>query len=153
MSERGQWARLVETGFEQVYVENDWYDGPRSGLASIGGLPHYFESVDGYANPEVDTEEFLAWPADRLTLDMEREQWNIFCSWNARYEAGEVAADSHPGGGGVDARYDELQVLLDPRRKAPADARHLVPEWRSYERPGGRYLPEGPDYLARWRPA
>lgn len=119
MSERGQWARLVETGFEQVYVENDWYDGPRSGLASVGGLPHYFQSADGYANPEVDTEEFLVWPADRLTLDMEREQWNIFCSWNARYEAGEVAADTHPGGGGVDARYDELQVLLDPRRKAP----------------------------------
>ncbi|MFF0290931.1 hypothetical protein [Streptomyces sp. NPDC005262] len=153
MSERAVRARLLEAGFEQVYVENDWYHGPRSGLASIGGLPHYFESVDGYANPEVDTEEFLVWPADRMTLNTEREQWNIFCSWNAGYEAGEVAADTHPAGGGVDARYDELQVLLGPRRRAPKDARRLVPEWRTYERLGGRYLQEGPGYLARWRPA
>ncbi|MER5894843.1 hypothetical protein [Streptomyces sp. NPDC001876] len=93
--------------------------------------------------------------ADRLALDLdlEREQWNIFCSWNALYEAGEADADTHPGCGGVDARYDELQAMLRPRRRAPADARRLVPEWRSCERPGGRYLPEGPGYLARWRPA
>ncbi|WP_406402732.1 hypothetical protein OH805_26065 [Streptomyces sp. NBC_00879] len=35
MSKRDERAHLLEAGFEQVYVENDWYDGPRSGLASM----------------------------------------------------------------------------------------------------------------------
>ncbi|WP_323874467.1 hypothetical protein [Streptomyces sp. 3212.3] len=134
-------------------MENDWYDGPRSGLASIGGLPHYFESVDGYANPEAEDEEFLVWPAEQLTLDLEREQWGIFCAWIACYEAGEAAPDTHPGGGGISERYDELQELLAPRRQAPADASRFVPEWGHYDRSGSRYLPEGPAYMARWRPA
>ncbi|WP_331749858.1 MULTISPECIES: hypothetical protein [unclassified Streptomyces] len=149
MSASDEKTRLLEAGFEQVYVENDWYDGPRSGLASIGGLPHYFESVTGYADPEED--EFLVWPADRLTLDMEREQWSIFCAWNARYEADEVSTDTHPGSGKVDARYDALQALLGPLRADPTDARRFEVEWQHYERPGSRYLPEGPAYLARWR--
>ncbi|MFZ3194490.1 MAG: hypothetical protein WA154_14965 [Moraxellaceae bacterium] len=29
---------------EKVYVEIDWYDGPRSGVADVNGIPHYFVS-------------------------------------------------------------------------------------------------------------
>ena len=27
---------------ERVYVENDWWDGPRGGIADIQGVPHRF---------------------------------------------------------------------------------------------------------------
>lgn len=27
---------------EKVYVENDWYDGPRARVADIDGVPHRF---------------------------------------------------------------------------------------------------------------
>jgi hypothetical protein len=40
---------------EHVYVEQDWYDGPRAGIADVHGLPHRFESIfdesqDDYSN-------------------------------------------------------------------------------------------------------
>ncbi|MGC5021361.1 hypothetical protein [Micromonospora sp. DT47] len=31
--------------FDPVYVEMDWYDGPRTGLAAVRGVPHYFRAV------------------------------------------------------------------------------------------------------------
>ena len=44
----------------------------------------------------------------------EREQWAIFVDWNARYEAGVATPGSHPGHGGVDARYDDrTRTLLE----------------------------------------
>jgi hypothetical protein len=59
---------------ERVYVENAWYDGPREGVADIGGVPHRFKSLFD------DTEEeyfgsFLVWPIDRVSLEREIEQW------------------------------------------------------------------------------
>lgn len=37
-----------DDAFEAVYVELDWYDGPRAGLADIDGVPHYFRAVRDY---------------------------------------------------------------------------------------------------------
>jgi hypothetical protein len=30
---------------ERVYVENEWYDGPRAGVPNINGMPHRFKSL------------------------------------------------------------------------------------------------------------
>jgi hypothetical protein len=59
--------------------------------------------------------------------------------------------ESHPGQGGIDARYDELDVLLAPHRQPPDDARRLVGEMRFDA--GGRYRVEGMGYWFRWRPS
>ena len=36
-------------GFEPVYVELDWYDGPQAGVAAVQGAPHYFRCVHDQA--------------------------------------------------------------------------------------------------------
>lgn len=51
----------------------------------------------------------------------------------------------------MDARYDELALMLAPYRGAPDDARRLVGELRFDA--GARYRVEGLDYWFRWRPA
>ena len=54
MCRRRSWSRgsypdtVVEPGgdaFEVVYVELDWYDGLRAGLADVDAVPQYFRAV------------------------------------------------------------------------------------------------------------
>ncbi len=134
---------------EHVYVESEWYDGPRSGVADANGIPSRFKSIfdekDGGYNGT-----FLVWPIDQRTLELEIEQWRIFVAWNALYEAGSASVESHPGHGGIDPRWDELQTLLEKSRvEVPSEARRAVVQMESIER-DGRYEPTGPAYKLRW---
>ncbi|WP_327135884.1 hypothetical protein OG311_37925 (plasmid) [Streptomyces sp. NBC_01343] len=146
MAETWDEEQLIADGFERVYVELEWYDGPRAGLADVEGKPHYFQ---GYDYDHAD--EYRVWPASEGVAELEREQWAIFAKWNQRSEAGTAGLKSHPGHGGIDARYDELALLLAPDRQAPDDARRLVGELRFDA--GARYRVEGLDYWFRWCPS
>jgi hypothetical protein len=141
-------AQLIADGFERVHVESEWYDGPRAGLADVDGKPHYFEGWNH--DPAGEHEEYRVWPASDVAVEWEREQWTIFVRWNERCEAGVAGPESHPGRGGIAARYDELTRLLERFRQAPDDARQLVGELRFDH--GARYRVDGPDYWFRWRP-
>ncbi|MFI8320687.1 hypothetical protein [Streptomyces sp. NPDC085529] len=142
--------QLIADGFERVYAELEWYDGLRAGLADIDGKPHYFQN-DDYLNVG-EADEYRVWPASEAAVELECEQWAIFARWNDRREAGEVGPESHPDGGGVDARYDELKLLLAPHRLAPENAsRRLVAELRFVA--GARYRADGLGYWLRWRPS
>lgn len=135
---------------EQVYVENEWYDGPRAGVADVNGRPHRFKSLfdeteDEYLGP------FLVWPVDQKVVELEQEQWRIFAVWNALYEAGKATTDSHPGHGGKSARWDEIEVLLRGNRaEVPSLARRALAEVTFV---GGevRYPLSGPAYMLSWR--
>jgi hypothetical protein len=133
MAERGHGDR-ARARFERVYVELDWYDGPRSGLADVNGVPHYFQAVHDDSRPGAPDDVYHVWPASDDALALEREQWAIFVAWNSRYEAGTAATDTHPGLGGIDARYDELTALLTRQRAVSPGARRLAAEWRQAER-------------------
>ena len=135
---------------EHVYVENEWYDGPRAGVANIQGKPHRFVSQFDEAEDEY-LGTFLVWPIGEPELALEQEQWRIFASWNGDYEAGKVGAESHPGHPGTNKRWDEIHSLLQASRESvPSNAvrakAHLVHAERSQ-----RYLPSGPSYRLSWR--
>ncbi|MFD5622410.1 hypothetical protein [Streptomyces yangpuensis] len=149
MAETHDEEELIAQGFRRVYAELDRYDGLRAGLADVDGSPHYFH---GYDYDHADTaDEYLVWPASEAAVALEREQWAIFVGWNRRHEAGEAGPESHPGHGGVDARYDELTGLLAAHRRPPADARRLVGE-PGFDA-GDRYRADGLDQWFRWHPA
>jgi len=68
-------------------------------------------------------------------------QWAIFARCHERYEAGTVGPDTHPGQGGIDARYHELAqvpgaVPSGTRRRAVARARAALRRWHPL--PGSR---------------
>jgi hypothetical protein len=136
-------------GFERVYVELEWYDGPRAGIADVHGVPHRFSS--NYDEDEVGgLGTFSIVPVDPEVLVLEQVQWRIYVAWNRLHEAGVALVDSHPGHGGVDPRWDELQVLLAESRAAiPADARRAKAHKQRIEREE-RYSEDGPDYRIRW---
>nr|WP_223186852.1 hypothetical protein [Streptomyces sp. CBMA29] len=140
---------MISDGFERVYVELEWCSGPRTGLADVDGRPHYFQDHDWEDADEAD--EYSVWPASNTVVRLEREQWAIFARWNERDDAGTVRPETYPGQGGIDARYDELTLLLAPYRQLPDDARRLVGEVRFDA--GARYRVEGLDYWIRWRPS
>ena len=44
---------MTEYGpFENVYGELEWYDGPRSGIADVNGIPHRFKPLFDEADDE-----------------------------------------------------------------------------------------------------
>ena len=96
---------------DRVLAVWDLYDGPRTGIAEYRGNPHYFfcgwdPAADDYSNI------FDLSPIDEPTLKLALEQWTIWRSWESDYHAGRVAQDTHPGFGGINLRYDELDLLL-----------------------------------------
>jgi hypothetical protein len=136
--------------FERVYVENEWYDGPRAGVADVGGVPHRFQSQFDYTEDDY-LGTYLVWPVDADTLLLEVEQWRIFSEWDAKYLAGSVAVESHPGHGGINARWDEIEEKLkNVRSEVPPHARRVAAEIEHVEGPP-RYGPDGPAYRLRWR--
>jgi len=134
---------------ERVYVENEWYDGPRAGIADINGTPHRFKSL-------FDEEEdyylgtFMVWPVDKEVLDLEIEQWCIFVDWNTLYEFGQADTNSHPGHGGRNARWDEIEAFLKRSRSdVPVWAKRARAELSGIDREV-RYARSGPSYLLSW---
>lgn len=91
----------------------------------------------------------MVWPIDETSLRLEIEQWRIFVEWNVLYEAEKVSTDSHPGQGGINPRWDELDVLLKRSRSdIPADAKKAIAEFERVDNMN-RYEPSGPDYKLR----
>ncbi|WP_211441428.1 hypothetical protein [Collimonas humicola] len=135
--------------FERVYVENEWYDGPRVGLADIHGVPHRFNSLFDEREDEY-LSTFEVWPISREELELEIEQWCIFVEWNTRYESGEADTDSHPGHGGLSERWDEIESLVKKSRtNVPLNARRARAQLASANREH-RYEVTGPNYLMCW---
>ncbi len=134
---------------ERVYVELDWYDGPREGVADIGGVPHRFKSLFDEADDEY-LGTFVVFPIHSSDLRLELEQWKIFVSWNARYESGAETVASHPGHGGVNSRWDEIDSLLKASRtEIPDGARKALAQFERLDSEA-RYEESGPDYAMRW---
>ena len=135
---------------EKVYAENDWYDGPRKGIADFQGRPHRF--VAKFENEKGYLDVFTIFPVSETELSLEIEQWKIFVEWNNKYELGEVDVDSHPGNGGVSERYDEIEQLLQSKRDTlPESYFTAKAEFVSIDRQS-RYEETGPNYGVIWKP-
>ena len=97
--------------FEHVHTVWDYYDGPRTGIADYRGTPHYYECEwDEAADEYADT--FALCQIEEDTFNLAMEQWSIWREWEIAYHCGERNPDTHPGSGGQNARYDELEELL-----------------------------------------
>lgn len=135
---------------EHVYVENDWYDGPRAGIADVNGRAHRFVSQFDEAEDEY-MGTFLLWPIKEAELLLEQEQYQIFVSWNEQYEAGLSGVESHPGHGGINKRWDELNATLKSvRSNVPEGARRAKAQMVPIER-AQRYALSGPSYQLTWK--
>ncbi len=133
---------------EKVYVELDWYDGPRSGVADYNGIPHRFiskfDDTKGYSGSfsliSISVEDF----------ELEVEQWKIFVKWNDLYESGKASTESHPAHGGISQRWDEIEkILKDKRNEVPPDAIRVSATFE-HNNQDSTYAPTGPCYGVIW---
>ncbi len=134
---------------ERVYVELDWYGGPIAGIANLDGRPHRFSSLFDKTEEEY-SKTFVVWPIDERELALEIEQWRIFVDWNDKFESGEVDTESHPGGGGLNARWDEIDSLLKRNWSVvSASVQKVLATFEPIDREK-RYTVDGPNYTVRW---
>lgn len=92
----------------------DIYDGARSGLACLGGKPHYFDcEIDrvhgGYTNV------YQLWLIDEELLTLATAQWELYRAWELKFHSGEASLKTHPGHRGQNERYDDLEDEIDRR--------------------------------------
>lgn len=133
---------------DKVVVENGFWDGPRSGITIIKGMPYRFVSDFGDAHGR--TEIFSLYSISQEEMDLEQEQWSIFINWNNDYEAGKASTNTHPANGGISDRWDELEETLNESRnqsEPPAFKATAIFKDKKQEK---RYDFSGPDYIVQW---
>lgn len=109
--------------FERVYTMTDYYDGPRRGIASFEGKPHFYDSEwsDG-KDLEADTFKLTPVAEDLLLLAM--EDWALWERWETAFHEGRVDTTTHPALPEDRARHNELQPVLSSR--LATDPEHCV---------------------------
>jgi len=98
--------------YEPVYAVWDYYDGVRTGIADLNGEPHYFASQFELAADDY-SDNFKLYPVDAEFMERAMRNWAIYRAWDRQFRSGEVKVETHPGHGGIDLEYDELQSWLD----------------------------------------
>jgi hypothetical protein len=107
---------------DRVLTMNDWYDGPRLGVAELDGAPHIYEREFERSTDEYADTYFLS-PIGAELLALLLEDWAIWCRWHEAYRRGDVALETHPALPAERARHEELAALIgdslrtDPRNR------------------------------------
>ena len=143
--QRPIFSYLMDPPFEQVYTINDWYDGPRTGAADYGGVPHVYRSL--YLNGETwnsDEDRFELTPITSEVLGWMLEANRLNREWHSARRAGTAPAwtSGEPCVPPEDReRYLELEAKI-----AGALERHAGPRVLAHGEfePGGRGV--------RWKP-
>jgi hypothetical protein len=103
----------LKDGFELVFTVEDYYDGPRKGIANYQGRPHFYECIfdekkQNYSN------RFQLTPLDQNSFEIALEAWEIWRRWEMAFSQGETTLDTHPALPHEAARCSQLQKILEP---------------------------------------
>lgn len=108
--------------FEPVLTMTAYYDGPRSGIAEVDGVPHFYESE--WADRDLEADVFMLSPVPADVLELALEDWQIWRRWEDAFHQGRTTTETHPALPADRARHDELLRLLAGRDRV--DASHAV---------------------------
>jgi len=102
----------------------DWYDGPRSGIATYNGRPHYFESQ--WADIDhVDEDWFKLSPVSQEVFELELEREHLWSKYATANKLGTVGAEHHPFLPVDRQRGEELIQILEKVLRID-EAYHLI---------------------------
>jgi hypothetical protein len=120
----------MNKSFQTVHTTEDYYDGPRSGIADFDGQPHYYRSI--YLDtPQWDPDEdrFELSPVTPEVLAAAREAAAIFNRWDTiqRSTPGFRYTDEEFGALPQErARYRELEQFLKSSYAAATQAHRVL---------------------------
>jgi len=100
--------------WDRVHTENDYYDGPRLGIADVDGVPHIYEAEFDHSSDEYGDTYFVS-PVDQSLLALVLEDWEIWLRWDAAFKRGEVSVDSHPALPQDRERHEALKIAIGDR--------------------------------------
>jgi hypothetical protein len=107
---------MVDLGFETVHTVDDWYDGPRQGVADYEGAPHFYRSLaldlPAWSSAE---DRFQLTPVSEADLALVLEDWAIWRRWEDAFEDGLATQASHPALPEDRTRHEEIAALLSDR--------------------------------------
>ena len=116
--------------WERVLTVNDYWDGPRRGIAEVSGRPHIYESPSNEAKDDFE-EFFWVSPIGSDLLALVLEDWDIWTRWSEAFDRGEASRETHPALPQDRTRHDYLQNLIGSRfRTEPATRRK---RWAVFE--------------------
>jgi len=99
---------------DRVLTVNDYYDGPRLGIAELKGVPHIYEAEFDHSTDEYGDTYFLS-PIQPELLALVLEDWEVWCRWEAAFKRKEVTLDSHPALPHERERHDQLRSVIGDR--------------------------------------
>ena len=137
--------------FERVYTVNDYWDGPRGGVADFKAAPHFYRSIFSEADDNY-TDVFELFPVDDKTLQIALEAWDIWLRWEQAYRERRTTLESHPALPEDRERHTELKAALDTRlaeisKTAPV---HAVAEFRHVGKTVEERIATRWSYEVRW---
>lgn len=118
----------------------DYYDGPRKGIASFRGQPHFYDFIFAEAQGEYSDLYHLT-PISQQVFELAKEDWAIWKKWESAYHSGKVTLQSHPALPQDRARYAEIRAILDSA--LTTNEAECTVQRGSFERLGSEdYLPD-----------
>lgn len=100
-------------GYEPVFTVLGYYDGPRKGIASYRGKPHFFDCR--FNDKDEYSEEFLLTPLDEATFRLAMESSEIFRRWELFFHAGKKISRSNRDYLEDTKRYRMINRILEKR--------------------------------------
>ena len=115
--------------FQTLHTIEDYYDGPRSGVADFDGQPHYYRSIyldSPQWNPDEDRFELS--PITQEVLAAACEAAAIFNRWDTARQATPFTFKGEDFGALPEerARYRELERFLESSYAAAAQVRRVL---------------------------
>jgi hypothetical protein len=131
---------------DRVHTINDYYDGPRLGIADVDGVPHIYEAEFDHSTEDFG-DTYFASPVDGDLLALVLEDWDIWLRWDSARKRGEASIETHPALPQDRDRHEALKLAIGDRMRADrANAKYLkaqfktssdgdgtVVEWRTIE--------------------
>ena len=102
----------LKPGYEEVFTVTDYYDGPRKGIASFKGQPHFYDCIFDDAKDEY-SDLYRLTPISQRILELAKEDWAIWKKWESAFHSGKATRESHPALPQDRVRHEEIRAVLD----------------------------------------
>jgi hypothetical protein len=123
--------------WDRVYTINDYYDGPRLGIADVDGVPNVYEAEFDHSTEEYGDTFFVS-PVDEGLLALVLEDWEIWLRWNSAFKRSEVTVESHPALSEDRQRHEALKVAIGDRLRVDrAQAKYMRARFETLPLDGG----------------
>jgi|ERR1700674_1772551 len=127
-------------GCELVFKLEEFYFGPRKGVANYLGQPHYYDRI--FDQDEHDYSDlYQLTPIDHRTFDLAVEAWEIWRKWEFAYHTEKVSLKSHPALRADTTKYKKMCRVLTSSLKT--NPRTSITRRGNFSVIGGPKLPKG----------